>query len=379
MQVERNRETTMTDQSSFNRPLKRRSFLKGTAATMALTALPMPFIQRANAQEFAGKEIRVLTWSDPTGQAAVRNILQTFASATGAKVIPDLTGTTSDMIAKIKASAARPQYDVVILSGFGATSLAEANLLEMPDQSAIPNLANVFPEYRTGAGGHGVGYYLWSDGLVYNTYQYPSAPTSYGVLWDAASAGKVILPPAENLAALELVIVAARLAGGDAMNPDGGFELLKKLKSNVLAISQNASQMADLFRANSATAGAVYSPLVFADFIPNDDYNMGGTYDLDEGFFVDLQYMVVPKGHPGDSAVISALINHALDPVVQGKMAEEVWYGPINGQAVLSDAAKSSPFIPSPEVVANRVNKVDPAYLASVREDWIARYTEAVL
>lgn len=369
----------MTSDSGFNRPIKRRSFLVGTAATAAMTGLSMPYVQRAQAQEFTGKEIRVLTWSDPTGQAAVRNILQTFEATTGAKVIPDLTGTTSDMIAKIKASAARPQYDVVILSGFGATSLADANLLDTPDHSAIPNLANVLPEYQSGAGGHAVGYFLWSDGLIFNKKQYPSAPTSYGLLWDTAATGKVILPPAENLAALELIIVAARRAGGDVMHPDAGFELLKKLKGQALAISQNASQMADLFRSDSANAAAVYSPLVFADFIPNPEYHMSGTYDLDEGFFVDLQYMVVPKGHPGDTAVINAFLNHALDPQVQGKMAEEVWYGPINKQAVLSDAAKASPFIPSPDVVAKRVNKVDPAYLASVRDDWIARYTEAVL
>ena len=369
----------MTNGNGFNRPIKRRSFLAGTAATAAITGLSMPFVQRAQAMEFSGKEIRVLTWSDPTGQAAVRNILRTFEAATGAKVIPDLTGTTSDMIAKIKASAARPQYDLVILSGFGASSLNDASLLEKLDYSAIPNLANVLPEYRSGASGHAAGYFLWSDGLVYNKNQYPSAPTSYGVLWDSANAGKVILPPAENLAALELIVVAARLAGGDAMNPDPGFELLKKLKDQALVISQNASQIADLFRADSANQAAVYSPLVFADFIPNPDYHMSGTYDLEEGFFVDLQYMVVPEGHPGDSAVIYALLNHALDPAVQGKMAEEVWYGPVNSQAVLSDAAKASPYIPSPEVIAKRVNKVDPAYLASVRDEWIARYTEAVL
>lgn len=369
----------MTDGSGFSKPIKRRSFLAGTAAAAAMAGLSTPFVQRAQAQEFSGKEIRVLTWSDPTGQAAVRNILRTFEAETGARVIPDLTGTTSDMIAKIKASAARPQYDVVILSGFGATSLADADLLDTPDYSAIPNHANVLPEYRSGASGHAVGYFLWSDGLIYNKTKYPDAPTSYELLWDTANAGKVILPPAENLAALELIIVAARLAGGDAMNPDAGFELLKKLKGQALAISQNASQIADLFRADSANVAAVYSPLVFADFIPNPEYHMSGTYDLEEGFFVDLQYMVVPKGHPGDSAVINALLNHALDPEVQGKMAEEVWYGPINSQAVLSDAAKASPFIPSPEVIAKRVNKVDPAYLASVRDEWIARYTEAVL
>ncbi len=367
----------MTRTKILKKSISRRLFL-GSAAATAFAA-SAPWVRRASAATFSGKEVRVLTWSDPTGQAAVRNILKTFEEQTGAKVIADLTGTTSDMIAKIKASASRPQYDLVILSGFGASTLAEAGLLDKPDLAAIPNSADVLPDYQTGANGHGLGYFLWSDGLIYNTKTYATAPKSYKILWDAENKGKIILPPPENLAALELVIIAARIAGGDAANPDKGFELLAKLKDQVLAISQNASQMADLFRSNAANASAVFSPLVFADFIPNPEYNMSGTYDLEEGFFVDLQFMVSPKGHPGDSEVVNALMNHALDPAVQGKMAEEVWYGPVNQKAALSDKAKASPYVPSPEVIKDKTVRVDADFLASVREDWIRRYTQAVI
>ncbi|AZO22621.1 extracellular solute-binding protein [Mesorhizobium sp. M1E.F.Ca.ET.045.02.1.1] len=369
----------MSNNNIFDRPLRRRTFLTGSALATAAMALPAPWVGKASAQQFAGKEIRVLTWSDATGQAAVKNILKTFEAKTGAKVIADLTGTTSDMIAKIKASASKPQYDVVILSGFGANSLADAGLLEKPDTSAVPNLARVLPDYQTGAKGHGIGYFLWSDGLVYNTKTYPSAPKSYDVLWDAANEGKIFLPPPDNLYALELIIVAAKAAGGDIHNPDGGFEILKKLKGKSLTITSNANQIGDLFRSQSLNAGGVYSPLELSPFISKPEFNVSGTYSLAEGFFVDLQYMVVPKGHPGDTAVVAALMNHALDGEVQGKMAEDVWYGPINQDAVLSEGAKKSPFIPSPEVIKEHVNKVDPAYLASVRDDWIQRYTDAVM
>ena len=127
-----------------------------------------------------------------------------------------------------------------------------------------------------------------------------------------------------------------------------------------------------------ANAAAVYSPLVFADFLPKPEYHMSGTFDLKEGFFVDLQFMIIPKGHPGEDDVIYALMNHALDREVQGRMAEQVWYGPTNRDAVLSDAAKASPFIPSPDVVANRATRLDPDYIASVRDDWSKRYAAAV-
>ncbi|MGE3831950.1 MAG: extracellular solute-binding protein [Parvibaculaceae bacterium] len=359
-----------------DKPLSRRSFVASAAA--AAGALSMPGIRRAAAAQFEGKEVRVLTWSDATGQAAVRSILKPFEQKTGARVISDLTGTTSDMIAKIKASAARPQYDLVILSGFGASTLAEAGLLDKLPPDAVPNLAQVATEYRTGANGHGIGYFLWSDGLVFNSKTYAEPPKSFGVLWDDQNRGKIFLPPADNLYALELVIVAAKLGGGDAMNPDPGFQKLKELKERSLLISSNANQLAEMFRSSSLNAGGVYSPLEMSGFIPKPEYQLSGTYDLEEGFFVDLQYMVVPKGHPGDTEVIAALVDHALDATVQGKMAEEVWYGPINQNAVMSEKAMKSPYIPSPEVIKNRTVKVDAAHLASVRDDWIKRYTEAV-
>jgi putative spermidine/putrescine transport system substrate-binding protein len=364
----------------FGWSLTRRGLLRQAVGTSLIFGVS-PFIKAAGAQakQFDGKQIRVLTWSDATGQAAVRNIFKPFEEMSGAKVVADLTGTTSEMVAKIKASAAKPQYDVVILSGVGAYTLADAGLLEKPDLAKIPNLENVFRDYRTGASDHGIGYYLWSDGLLYNTKTYSVPPRSYKVLWEDSNSGKISIPPANNLLALELIIVANKIAGSDAMaNADPGFEMLARLKDRVLTNSTNANQLADLFRTGSLNASGVYSPLEMSSFIPNPEYNVSGTYDLEEGFFVDLQFMVIPKGHPGDNDVVYGLINHALDPEVQGKMAEAVWYGPINEKAQLSDRARKSPYIPSPEVVKTRTIKVDNAKLAKVREDWMKRYVEAV-
>ncbi|MER9173587.1 extracellular solute-binding protein [Mesorhizobium sp. M0955] len=358
--------------------LRRRTFLKGTGCVAAAGALSMPWVKTALAQEFAGKELRVLTWSDSTGRAAVRNILQPFEVETGARIIPDLTGTTSDMIAKLRASATRPQYDLVILSGFGASTLAEAGLLEEPNWEQIPNSQNLFPQYRSGAKGYGVGYFLWSDALLYNTAVFDHAPKSYQVLWSEESKGGVLVYPPQSLGAMELIIAAAKMAGGDANNPDAGFKLLAELKNNLLTFENNPAQDAELFRSKSAISGAVFSPLLYAEYIRDPQYNLSATLDLAEGFFVDLQLMVVPKEHPGDRAAIDALMNRALDPEVQGKMAEEVWYGPTNAKAVLSEKAKAIPYIPSPEVIASRAITVDADHLASVRDDWVRRYAQAL-
>ena len=51
---------------------------------------------------------------------------------------------------------------------------------------------------------------------MFNTQELSEPPKSYDVIWDAGNKGKIFLPPADNLYALELIIVAAKAAGGDA-------------------------------------------------------------------------------------------------------------------------------------------------------------------
>lgn len=357
--------------------LNRRTFGSAAAGLAAYNLFP-PAHRQARAQErFDGKTIRILTWTDATGQAAVRNIAKPFEAATGAKVIADLTGATSEMVAKIKASAAEPQFDIVILSGVGAIELANAGLLQKPDEGALPNMANVIPNMRTGASGFGVGYFLYCDGLLFNTKTFSSnVPTTYEVLWDEKYKGRLFLPPPQYTEAMELTVVAAKIAGGDERNPEPGFKLLEKLRDRVVLLADNQAQLADLFRTNSLDVGGVYSPMLMSDFISKPEYNLSGTLRLKEGFFYDLQFMIIPKGHPGDDAVIHAFINYALDPSVQSKMAEEVWYGPINQKATLSEKAKTSPYVVSGETVAKSGITLDKEYLSTVRQDWIQRYTE---
>jgi putative spermidine/putrescine transport system substrate-binding protein len=287
-----------------------------------------------------------------------------------------MTAATSEMVAKLKASAAKPQYDVVMLSGVGAFELANAGILEKPDPSKIPNHSQVPQNLRFGANGFGVGYYLWVDAMWFNTKTFSKAPTSFEVLWDKKYAGKVFIPPPQWTEAQQLVILAAEMAGGDVRNPEPGFKKLAELKPQIMLLGENIAQVVDLFRTNSLVVGGPYSPSNGLKFFPNAQYNLSATMNLKQGFFCDLQFMIIPKGHPGDTDVIHAFINYALDPKVQGLMAEEVAYGPINEKTVLSGKARKSGYIPTPELVKEKGRFIDNEYLAKVRPEWIKRYTE---
>jgi len=362
----------------MTRDIQRRDLLKlGANLGLASTTLAFPALHAlAQERKFAGKTVRILTWSDDTGLAVLRNIAQTFEAQTGARVIADRTGSTSEMVAKLKAAGSRAQYDVITLAGVGATTLAAAGLLEKPDLNQLPNLQNVDPRFRTGADGYGIGYLLWTGGLLYNTRSFKEAPTSYEEMWNPTHKQRLFLPPATWTDALDTIVAAAKLSGGGASNAEAGFKRLAELKDRVLTFGENPTQIAQLFRSNALDIGGVYAPAFFAKDLKDPSSGMGATYNLKEGFFADLMYTIMPKSHPGDSAVVHAFLNHTLDPVVQGRMAEDVLNGPVNQKAVLSAAAQKSPYIIKPEQLGDKAVIHDKAVIGAVRESWIKRYTQ---
>jgi putative spermidine/putrescine transport system substrate-binding protein len=265
-------------------------------------------------------------------------------------------------------------YDVITLAGVGASGLGSAGLLAQPDLAKLPNLKDVPEQFRTGANGYGVGYLLWTDGLIYNTKTMKAAPASYEALWDAKHAGRLFLPPPEWLEAVDLAIIAARMAGGSQANIEPGFKKLAQLKDRILTLGTNPNQVADMFRSGALDIGGIYSPAFFPQAIRKPEYNMGVTYGMKEGFAAQLMYSVIPKAHPGDTDLIHAFINHSLDPVVQGKMAADVLNGPINSKAIVP--AESRRFVPTAQQIAQKAIIHDDKALAKVHEQWIKRYTE---
>src|SRR5260370_38706701 len=94
----------------------RRQAIKTIGATLAASALPMPFVNlRAQEHNFAGQTLRLLTWSDDTGTAALRNIAATFTAKPGAKVLATRADGTSGTVDNVKAGGARTAYAAITL------------------------------------------------------------------------------------------------------------------------------------------------------------------------------------------------------------------------------------------------------------------------
>ena len=90
-----------------------------------------------------------------------------FVEETGAQVIVEY-GFTSGSIAKVRAQAADPQLDVVLMDDIGVLTVVPENLLQSLDLAKIPNAANVDERFIV-ADGKGIGFFTYVDTLLYNT------------------------------------------------------------------------------------------------------------------------------------------------------------------------------------------------------------------
>ncbi|MFN8590584.1 MAG: ABC transporter substrate-binding protein [Thermomicrobiales bacterium] len=326
----------------------------------------------AQDKPFSGQTLRVQFWSGPEGDNIQKNVVDPFVEETGAEVVVEY-GFTSGSIAKVRAQAADPQLDVVLMDDIGVLTVAPENLLTTLDLTKIPNAADVDPRFVV-AGGQGIGFFTYVDTLLYNTNAYAEAPTSWGDLWAEKLVNKASAPTSNQTPALHLVIAAAILAGGDQMNPDPGFELLAKLKPNIRVLAENTSQIAELMKGGDIELLG-WTSYIFRDYM-NQGYPIENTFKLKEGVFATPACAAIPANHPGSQEVAEAFVNKLLEPKAQEGMAEGLWFGPTNSKAVIppETAKRVITFADLDNTIP-----VDLENLLKVREDWITRYDRALV
>ena len=358
------------------RELSTRLAALGLSSTAIAAALASSDINRgvvsAQDKPFSGQTIRVQFWSGPEGDNIQRNVVNPFVEETGAEVIVEY-GFTSGSIAKVRAQAADPQLDVVLMDDVGVLAVAPENLLQTLDLEKIPNAANVDERFIV-ADAKGIGFFTYVDTLLYNTAAYQSPPTTWRDLWAEQLRSKASVPTSNQTPALHMIIAAAILAGGDQFNPDPGFALLEELRPNIRVLAENASQIAELMR-NGDIELLSWTSYIFRDYM-QDGYPIENTFALEEGVFATPACACIPEGHPGPQEVAEAFVNKTLEPRAQEGMAEGLWFGPTNSEAVI------------PPETAKRVITfdqlestipVDLEHLLSVRQDWITRYDRALI
>jgi putative spermidine/putrescine transport system substrate-binding protein len=305
----------MTNSSVKRLRSTRRTFIKGSAATVAVLANPS-FVRAQQSPRLV-----FANWGGSWEQAMKKAWWEPFTKETGIQV----TGATGNTLGRLQAmeDAKAVEWDLVEglpeLARVGAEKgLLEKIDLKIVDRSQLMNRPEFFNDYS-------IPEVIFGRILTYNTKLLTHRPENWAALWDVKSfPGKRALYNHVESGILEIALLADGVAP-DKLYPIDVPRALKKLEQirNDIIWYETVTQSEQLMRDGQASIG------VLADGRALNVKNSGAPVELvPEASILTWSVFVVPKGAPNRDAAMKFLA-YALQVKSQVAIALAYNYGPV--------------------------------------------------
>ena len=331
------------------------------AVILALQALP------AAAQDKLTISIWGGSWRDLVASTAAKK----FTAETGAQV-EFITGGTIDRLNKAKLAKGNPESDLTFTTSHVGWLYATDGLFEKLDLAKVPNARNLVSEARISDFHIGAWAYVYTIGYRPDLIKGITFD-SWNDLWRPELKGKLASPDFDPS---HIIVMAAKLSGGDAASWQKGQDKLRQLKPNFKAFYTNDANSQQLI-ANGETPVQVI-------------LSMNAHHMKREGVPVEL---VIPKegGVLGiDTVSIMAgskkvdlahrFINIMLDPAIQAEAAKIKGASPAVLDAKLDDATKKLVGVFSTaEEWKSKAIVIDHKLRGELTGEWRKWFTENVI
>jgi len=265
-----------------------------------------------------------------------------FTKATGCKVNAKYAGTSDEMFT-LMADGGGGQWDMVSASGNASVRLIYAGDVKPMNPDLIPDFNNFqtyfkAPPYNTVAGIHyGISLQWGPNVLLYNTKKFPTAPTSWAAVYDAANSGFITAyndPMSIADAALYLAKSKPDLGIKDPYELtqpqfDAAINLLKQQKPLIKKYWGGAAEEISLFQNGDVLLGAAWpyqtiqlklAKAPVADTVPTEGATGWG----------DTWMLGTKAPHPNCAYLWTAWVS---TPKVQAEQALFFGETPVNTQA----------------------------------------------
>jgi len=333
----------------------------GTTATTApapattaapTTTEPVPEGVQAKADACALGEtdgdLNLYNWTEyiPYGslaeEAEVTDILGAFEEETGVKVVLTEYDSNETMLAQIDAGVG---FDVVVPSDYMVSIMRSAGLLVKLNPNAIPNMANIAPEFTDlpyDPGNQFSAPYQW--GTTGIGYKFGSIDDENGVSWGVifdpamseANTGFIsLLDDERETMGAALIYLGYSLNTTDPAQVDEAADLIKATKDRLAAF--NSSGYWDLLTSGETVVSQGWN----GDFLFAYDEASTDDYDAYEDFgyaiptegaaaWVDTIAIPATAEHPCSA---QTFINFLLDPFIGAELTNYNYYASPNGAA----------------------------------------------
>jgi putative spermidine/putrescine transport system substrate-binding protein len=307
------------------------------------------------------------SWKDLIAQTAGKK----FTADTGAEV-EFVTGGTIDRLNKAKLAKGNPESDITFTTSHVGWLYATDGLFVQLDTSKVPNAANLVPQAKISP------FHVGSWAYVYTIGYRPDLVKdikfdSWADLWRPELKGKLSAP---DFDASHLVVVAAKLEGGDAATWEKGQARLKALKPNFKAFYSNDAASQQLLQTGEAPVQVMLS--INAYQVASEGVNVKLATPK-EGAVLGVDTVAIMAGTK-KTELAYKFINALLDPGVQSDIANAKKGSPTVTNAKLDPKVAELPGVfTKADQWSTQTLVIDHKLRAEKTAEWRKWFTENVI
>nr|WP_242612595.1 polyamine ABC transporter substrate-binding protein [Corticibacter populi] len=291
----------------------------------------------------AAKDLTVVNFGGANGNAQKTAYFETFEKASGNPIIGvEYNGEQARVKAMVETG--RVTWDVVEVETGDLTRGCDEGLYEKIDWSRVVPEDALIPEAVTECG---VGAFVWSTVLAYDSNKLKTTPTGWADFWDVEKFPGKRGMRKQALYNLEFALMADGVPAKDVYGVlatkegvDRAFKKLDEIKPHIQWWEAGA-QPPQFLVAGDVVMSTAFNGRIDAAKREGQPLNVvwnGGIYDLD--------YWVIPKGTPNKDLAYD-FIKHASGADTQAVYAQHIAYGPVNLEALKALDAKTAADLPS--------------------------------
>ncbi len=307
----------------------------------------------------------------PTGpdaeDAGVTDLLAKFEDEFGVSVTQDFFTSNEELRSKLQAGATG--YDVIVPSDYMVSMLITDGLLMELQPDAIPNAANLDPEFTNPPFDPEQRYhmpYQWGTtglGVAWNELP-ENFPTSWGLIFDPANpadlgSGQVtLLDDAREVLGAALRYLGYSVNSTNEAEIREAADLIKDTLDRGVVATFDSDTFENMLTSGETIVAHGYSGDFFLEYsnLSTDDYDAWEDYGYfvpDEGGVLWVDTMAIPANAP-HPCTAHAFINFLLDAENGAELTNYNWYGSPNAAAeefIWPEILEDPAIYPPPEVM----------------------------
>lgn len=262
----------------------------------------------------AAEKLVVSTWGGSFRDLIAEAIASKFTKDTGVEV-EYITGGTIDRLNKAKLAKGSPESDITFTTAHVGWLYANDDLFETLDLSKMPNASKLVPQAKVSPYHIGAWAYVYTIGYRPDLTPKNINFTSWADLWNPELKGMLAAPDFDPS---HIIAVSALLAGGSPADWQKGEQKLLALKPNFKAFYTNDANSQQLIATGETPVQIMLSMNAYYMIAQGVPIKL---VIPKEGGVLGIDTMAIMKGTK-NRELAEKFINTALDPEVQGKIAE---------------------------------------------------------